>query len=281
MGLLAIILPSLLTLLKAGNDFADSADKGFTELLSKLGLKSYLHEEAKLISTGILLIVTGGIWLGMPTFSKIYNVLGHQNYQAGDLGSAESDYQKAIALNADHTEAHYNLGRVYEDLQDIKQAKTEYWLAVKSGLAEANNNLARLYILEDKPSQAVSLLVDGLKYPEKKPKTRYSLLKNLGWARLKQAEPQLAQSYLEAAIKVYQQQPQAERETFTNAGSAYCLLAQSFEQQKQEKLALEQWQKCCQFGSVSNPDEDRWLVKAHKKLEEVGKENLCLVGYKP
>jgi TolA-binding protein len=62
-----------------------------------------------------------------------YNNSGFQDYLNGRLDSAEKKYKRAIELYPDYTEAHYNLGLLYEDLQNLERARTEYGLAVQSG----------------------------------------------------------------------------------------------------------------------------------------------------
>ncbi len=266
-GAIIIVLPTLLTLLQARNDLTDSGNILFVSLLEKLGIKSQREPQAKLVSTGILTGIILSIWLTLPTFSQIYTILGKQAYERGELGNAETHYHKAIALNPDNGAAHYNLGNLYENINHLKQAKTEYLFAVKSGMTEANNNLGRLLIKEGQYSEAVSLLHQGLTRPEKSPETRYSLLKNLGWARLEQKDPQAAITYLESAIKIGEK-------TSTNAASAYCLLAQALEQNQNHNQAFTQWKFCCQKATILNPDEDKWLLIGRQK-----KIKLCRINH--
>ncbi|MDB9412513.1 tetratricopeptide repeat protein [Microcystis aeruginosa] len=42
------------------------------------------------------------------------------------MSSAEEDYQRALSLNPDDAEAHFNLGLLYEELQDFDLARKEY-----------------------------------------------------------------------------------------------------------------------------------------------------------
>jgi tetratricopeptide (TPR) repeat protein len=44
------------------------------------------------------------------------------------LEQALANYQKAIALNQSYAQAHYNLGLLYEDLQQFDKANAEYQL---------------------------------------------------------------------------------------------------------------------------------------------------------
>ncbi len=202
----------------------------------------------------------------LPMFSQVYNILGKQAYDVGNLGQAEAHYQQAISLNPDNAIAHYNLGNLYEDLNDLKQAKNKYSFAVKNGIADANNNLGRLLIKEKKYSEAVSLLNKALEIPDKSALTKYNLSKNLGWARLEQKDHQSAITYLESAITIGENNQLSE-------ASAHCLLAQALEVNKNKTEALEQWDLCCEKGRIIKPDEDQWLLMGRQKKIKTCLEN--------
>lgn len=270
-GVAAVILPSILALLQASSEFTKTGQEGFEKLLEKLNIPKQYREEAKFGSTLVMsgLLVT--FWWSLPLISDSYNRNGLRNHADRNLGEAEQDYLKAISLNADNIEAHYNLASLYESWQDLEKAKKEYQIAVAGNLPIAYNNLGRLYIQEKKYSQAAFLLANGLKLAQKQntySEIRYSLFKNLGWVRLEQGRYEEAQQTLQTAIGIAQN-PNATKYIY-NPGAAHCLLAQVLEKQRQAS-ALEQWQKCCQLGSRLNPDEDNWLHLSHQKLAKVGK----------
>lgn len=270
-GAVAVAFPSLVTLLQARSELTIAGQEGFDRLLRRLRIPKHFHEEARFGSTALLLLFLIALRVNFPAFSDWYNKRGLEQYQEGQLAGAESSYQQALAINPDNAKAHYNLGVLYEDLQEYDKAETQYQFAVKGQFVKAQNNLARLYILEDKPSLAVPLILDGLAYENNQsPKVTHDLFKNLGWAFLKQDQPQQAEKFLQSAIEVGESPEGIEQ--ISNRGSAHCLLAQVYEGQQQKQAeAVVQWQQCCQLGSVFNPDESQWLSSAHKKLEEVGK----------
>ncbi|MBD2458863.1 tetratricopeptide repeat protein [Nostoc sp. FACHB-87] len=268
LGAAAVTLPSILALLQASSELTQAGSEGFEKLLEKLKIPKHYQQEAKLASTGIMFAILISFWFALPSVSKIYNSNGLKNYRKGDLGTAEKDYQQAISLDEDNIEAHYNLGNLYEDWLEFDQAKKQYQIAVADGLPQAYNNLGRLYIQEKKYSQAAVLLAKGLVLTEEKnstPEVKYSLLKNLGWARLEQNRYEEAQQTLQAAIGITRN-PDA-KNYIPNPGAAHCLLAQTLEKLKQPK-ALEQWQQCSHFGSRLNADEDTWLYLAKEKLSK-------------
>lgn len=265
-GVAAVALPSILVLLQAGSEFTKAGQDGFEKLLLALKIPTQFREEAKLGTTLVLFIALCLAWLHLPEFSKDYNRSGIENYRQGKLGAAEQDFLKAIALDADNAKAHYNLGSLYDQLQQFDAATKEYLIAIARDLPDAYNNLARLYIKDKKYSQAAALLNQGIEKLDQQneidPKVRYDLYKNLGWVRLEQGRYREAQEFLKIAIALAQEPAVAKS---VNPSAAYCLLAQVLDKQKQS--AKKQWRKCQELGSVSNPDEDPWLYQAQQKLK--------------
>ncbi|NJN58997.1 MAG: hypothetical protein HC879_16620 [Leptolyngbyaceae cyanobacterium SL_5_9] len=148
------------------------------------------------------------------------------------------------------------MGRNYEQLGDLDQARTAYATAQAAGLPEAYSNLARLHILAKQPEQAILLLQAGLKL-EQSDTVRYSMLKNLGWAYLSQANYPEAASHLKAAIQLNSEE-----------ASAYCLMAQLLESQGSTDV-LANWESCRRYASRMHPDQRQWLQEAEQYLATV------------
>lgn len=271
-GATAVIVPSILALLQASSEFTKSGQEGFEKLLDTLKISRQYREEAKLGSTLVLSGLLVGFWLALPSISGGYNRSGLRYQKDGKFGTAEQNFLRAIALDADNEKAHYNLGNLYEEWQDLEKAKKEYQIALGGDLPKAYNNLGRLYLLEQKYDRAAALFTAGLDFTEQQnshQEDRYSLLKNLGWARLQQGWYAEAQDTLQKAIEI-SSNPEVEP-YILSLGSAHCLLAQVLDKQKQ-LAALEQWQQCCQLSDNVNPDENTWLPMAAEKLREAGKQ---------
>jgi len=269
-GLSAVALSNLLTLIQARNDLSDASRQGFEKLLAKL-MPSHWPEEAKFGSTVILASGLFAFWLALPNISSHYSQRGQLAQEEGNLGTAEQNYNLAISLNPDNVDAHYNLGTLYEDIQALDKAKTEYLIAMRGNVPQAYNNLARLYLQPPQPdaNKATFLLNQGIKLADKQqslPEVKYSLYKNMGWARFLQAQYPEAKAALTTAIAI-SQQPDVEH--ITNPGAAHCLLAQTLDAQKQPD-SIPAWQRCCQLGDSGNPDENAWLLKARTRLETEG-----------
>ncbi|HAX85341.1 MAG TPA: hypothetical protein DCY91_03525 [Cyanobacteria bacterium UBA11370] len=187
---------------------------------------------------------------------EIYNDRGVENYLNYQLPEAVSDFSKALKLDPNFAETHYNLGLIYEDLRDFERAGSEYRLAMLGGLAAAYNNLARLHILNKDYAAAVDLLFKGLKLAEYEAEN-YALRKNLGWARLGQGRYAEAKAELMIAIDLDDKK-----------ASAYGLLAQALEELGEKTEALLAWENCLKYASSYQPDEDTWIDLARQRLAE-------------
>ncbi|MGB7521518.1 MAG: tetratricopeptide repeat protein, partial [Spirulinaceae cyanobacterium] len=143
LGAAAVTLPSLIALLQASSELTKTGQEGFDNLLTKFGVAPHWREEVKLVSTLAVSGLIATLWFSLPAFSNFYNRSGLKNYDAGKLGSAEQDWQKATSLNADNVDAYYNLGNLYEELQQFEQAKKNYQVALGGDIPDAFNNLGR------------------------------------------------------------------------------------------------------------------------------------------
>ena len=270
-GTSAVVLPSILAALKARSDTKEKGQDLIKFALEKFGIKSHFREEAKLISTGILMGLLGSFWLALPGISKIYNHVGNRSFIAGEIEEAEENFKRAIALNSKNALAHYRLGYLYETWQDIPAAQTQYEIAVEQELPQANNNLARLYILDGRESEAIALLREALAELDEwndpdDDNLRYNVLKNLGWARQKQGATKESQDYLQQAVDL----SNTSSIPIDNVASSICLQAQTLEDSGQPEAALEKWQECCTTADLDNPDEDQWSIFAEERLEAAG-----------
>jgi tetratricopeptide (TPR) repeat protein len=255
---LTLVGQSVLTLLAAGGALTVAGHEAIKRVLVSLKIPAYFWHEAKFALAVLLL---GGLIIlrfSLPGIAVWYNNQGLQNYQAGLLTSAQLDYQRAIKLNPDYLQAHYNLGVLYEDLQQIDKARSEYLAAVQGGLDAAHNNLARLNILAENYGAAVPLLKKGLSLT-KDNEVRYDLHKNLGWARLEQGRYEEAIIELQAAVVLSD-----------DKAPAHCLLAQVLEKKGDQAGALTEWEFCLKLADPLRPDEDTWIGMARQRLSTGG-----------
>ncbi|ALS97666.1 tetratricopeptide repeat protein [Lacimicrobium alkaliphilum] len=81
-----------------------------------------------------------------PGNGQTMAVWGIHEYRYGRLDKARERLERAVALQPDNVEAHYNLGLVYADLKDITQAKKHAEIAYQAGypLPGLHNKIAEL-----------------------------------------------------------------------------------------------------------------------------------------
>jgi tetratricopeptide (TPR) repeat protein len=243
-GAFTVSAQSVLTLLAAGSALTKPGQESLRRLLESIKLApKYWHE------------------VGAASATHFYTNPGTQNRQKGDWGTAEAQLQRAIKLNADDAQAHFQLGNLYEDLQQTDKALPHYQLAISGGIPAATNNLARLNILKKDYSAAVSLLLKALDNDKRQPldhHIKHAVLKNLGWARLKQKNYPDAEAKLEDAIDL---ETKTQFQPFEIADS-HCLLAQVLEAQGSKTEALREWKICNSNANITIPEQDEWVTMA-------------------
>ena len=269
LGSLAIVGQAVLTLLTAGTLTASGrkAIEHVFSQLSRFGLKKYLWQEAKLVLSGLLLVSLLVFWSRLPAIADFFNNRGLDRYVAGELANAQSDFERAVSLDPNNLSAHYNLGRLYEEVQELDKARTSYLIAAQGDYAPAYNDLGRLALQSGKLPEAAALLQRGLELTEKLPEgdernhTTYALLKNLGWVRLEQKRHIEAEDLLRQAIALDATFPYP-------PAAAHCLLAQVLEQKSPPENALPEWEICQSYLVIRSPEEDTWYHLAQQRLQQ-------------
>ena len=291
-----VIFSTFISLLQTENALTKTRQKAFFKLMSFLKIREHWHEEVQCLITAIIFIILLAISLNFPLISNLYKQQGkglqsppEDSQELPQLASAEEKYLKAIEFNPDNLDAHYKLATLYEDLQNLNDAKKHYLIAIKGGFLDAYNNLSYLYIRENKEAEAEKLLQQGLSLLEEKNEQldklndeekinlkvqTYQINKNLGWAKFKQKQYNNSTPNLLVAIGIAQDpnyQPY-----IRNPGAAACIYAQVLQKLDKQDQAQQFWQKCRNLLEL-RPSEDRnleetqWLHEAQKQLQQVNK----------
>jgi len=276
LGAIAVSAQSIGALLTAGGALTVAGQEANKRLLNRLQIPDRYWHTVGAGGSLLLLLSAVGLRTSLPQIASLYSDWGFQKYKQGDWGSAEELYQRALQLNPDNDQASFRLGVLYEELQDSEKARSNYRLAVRAGIPDAVNNFSRLSLLDKKPAPAIPLLLKALeKEAELPPESRYSLLKNLGWARLQQRDYGEAEDRLTDAIKLQQtaklNKGSADSKEGLPIASPYCLLAQVKTAQGEKSAALQAWETC---NAEENPyiqEETEWAVTAREQLKEEDK----------
>lgn len=237
------------------DDLLSLFQRAVDKLLPRLGVKRGREQGARLALALAALLLIFGISRLVPLAARYYNNRGIGERSRGALASAVVSLQRAVSVDPEFAVAHYNLASAHEESLDFDAAIKEYTTAIRGrpDLYFAYNNLARLYLLRaDDPTSALNLVNKALTLKPTDVDTRYSLIKNLGWAHLSLKLPRLAEIELRQAIAL-----RPER------GAAYCLLAQVEELQGSE--ALSSWEKCAAYNTDSDV-EPEWDATAQERL---------------
>lgn len=201
----------------------------------------------------------------LPQFSHFSNQVGLKFRKSNQFENALFFYEFALKLYSDNASASANIAEIEESLQEFNSAAEGYKRAKIVSAAACNNEAHLILIgkhetLGGQYERAENQLMTCLQQAKSTP-AKYAILKNLGWALLKQGKYDEAENALRDAIKL-----------IGDRAPAYCLLAQVLEAQKDNKNALVQWKNCLTFGSEFDPDEKLWLPDARQRLKAAEKE---------
>lgn len=288
----SVLFSTFISLLQVQNALTQAKQKGFVQLMKLVKLREHWYEKIQLAATVIVFALLLGVLTHLPYFSGLYSQYGKwlqsppaHSQEKPNLALAEKNYLKAIELDSNNFDANYKLATLYEELQDLDNAKKQYLIAAKGGVIDAYNNLAYWYLRDNKDADATDLLKKGQQLLAEKDKQekltneqkislavqKYSIYKNLGWAKFKQNRQEEAIPNLLMAIKIANSLDN--RRHIRNPGAAYCIYAQVLQKQnKKSLLAKENWQKCLietearlAAGSPINAEEDKWLDESKKQ----------------
>ena len=276
---LYVLGQSVLTLMVGGGALTQVGHKSYEKILIQLHIPKEFWQEISCGLSWLLMVSLLGINAALPSWAHKVNQNGLENFDNKRIESAKADFERAIAMRPNYGEAYYNLGWLYEELNDRDKAKAQYEVAVQSDpqrfdnaitYIKALNNLGRLYVLKKEYGTAVRLLSQGVERANainmqgnaEGRDDYYNLLKNLGWARLMQERYDEAEDKLRLAIKAN-----------PDRSAAYCLLAQVLEAKlpKDKTKAVEFWTKCASKvtpSDLAKPEDDDWHGLANKRLNE-------------
>jgi tetratricopeptide (TPR) repeat protein len=135
----------------------------------------------------------------LPANAQAWNYLGVACQRAGDPADAVTAYQRALALDRDLMEAHYNLGSLWLEQNKFDSAKTEFtaytlrrgnapegWLKLGSAQLRAGD-----FVMAEKSFSTVLYLNQN----------NAEALNGLGLSRVQRGRPQEASKFFAAALQ--------------------------------------------------------------------------------
>ena len=256
-GVFSTISQAALALL-AGTAVIQIGHGWIEQTLSGAGIDRSKHHLWKAGLALVVMMLILALRFSLPGIARLYNDRGVQMQASGKTTSAIESYQRAINLNSDSAQAHYNLATAYEDILDFDAALTEYQTAIRAdpALYAAQVNLARLYNLRKLDyASALRLLNTALALKPAAVDTQYSLYKNRGWAHFGLKLYGLAEEDLRKALALR-----------SDGAAAHCLLAQVLEAKSQSEAALASWDHCLAFDAAGEGVEADWHAMAQERL---------------
>lgn|GEM_PF-2751912 len=233
----------------------------WTSILELAGL----GPRSRVVATSLvfmLLAAIVGLWFARPMLSHYFNDAGVSalaERPARQLSVAQLNLERAVRFDPTNRIAHYNLGRVYEDLLDDDHALAEDLIAFAAGLDLAGNNAAHIYLLRKQYDRAAFVLQRTFvlaNADRADPELRYAIKKNFGWARFGQSRfPEARAALIEAATLMPER------------ADAHCLLAKTL-QSMGDSDAGNEWRSCLglTWHDANELARDQWLGEAKAAL---------------
>jgi tetratricopeptide (TPR) repeat protein len=267
------LMQTLLALL-AGSAFLSGGREWLENLFSQLGINRKFRGASRVWLAAGVLLFTFVIRSGLPDgVARYRNYQGNQSLANKQYFSAVQEYQQATALKPDFIEAQYNLAVAYDKSRDLPRALSQYELSINSDPKNyaAYNNLARLYILQNKDYNGalrrLTFLVNN--FQELSQNNRYHLFKNRGWANLELSNYGQAAADLEWALQQ------------RDGAAAHYLWGRVFEEQPSKndqerqsniEKSRQQWNSFI-TAIQHNPDQEEvepnWIAHAQEQLGKV------------
>jgi tetratricopeptide (TPR) repeat protein len=269
------VFGTLLTLLLTGSPLTQRGREFVQWTLKRIPrLKPRYRAEAMatMAFLALVLVLVGRLAI-VPWLAKRYNDRGYAAVRAGNLTTAQRNFRRAVALDADLAVGYYHLANVYEEIARPDEAITWYQKALEHDLdlGAAYNNLGRLYILQDDAERAVQILQAGLSHTTGESETdlvtRYRLLSNLGRAYYVLEQPARARDALKQAIALESQLDAAYR-----SAVPHYYLALAYEALEQPDDALQQWEDSLRYLEADDPEQSGWEETIRTHLDKLRRE---------
>ena len=133
------------------------------------------------------------------TINEVFN-LAVKNHQEGKIDIAQEHYNQVLKINPNHSQAHNNLGVIFEKLEDYNKAKSYYKKAteIDPNSANAHNNLGAILQELGEKQKAKECYEKAIEIDPNYANSYY----NLGTIFQDLGEKQKAKSYYEKAIEI-------------------------------------------------------------------------------
>jgi|GEM_PF-758275 len=268
---LGALTPAIMTLFAGGGAFTRLGRETVERLFENSPIHRSRWSEVKFGLSATLLASLLIFHTLLPEIGLLYDRVGMKNMEAGAFAQAEGNFKRALKLNPDFAQTHYNLAVLYETLGETEPAATQFQLAAQRNVTAAFNQLGQQAIATHDYDKAIALSLEGLEQqatdPNAKTETTLALQRNIAWARVQQVQSTPEMSPTEQRILLAEAKAALETALSIdpNDGASNCLLAQVLDIQG-NPTALTYWRRCLEFASSTSPEEMRWKTTAKERL---------------
>ncbi len=190
-----------------------------------------------------------------PNLALAINTFGMENHRNNQFLIAKASYKLAVLINPTNGVFYYNLSSLCSDLSDRKCEREAMQSAVWRGLPEADAQISKSFLQENKPEDALNSTARCLKNAEYDG-VKSACFKNLGLLRLKQKRYDSAEENSRKAIFLNNNSPEAQ-----------CLLAKVLEIKGKPQEAAKHWQETLKFANnFAIPEQDECIERAKERL---------------
>ncbi len=145
---------------------------------------------------------------------------GNRDYKKQDFTAAEVDYRRALEVNKNSYEAHYNLGDALFKQDKYADAQAEFETAArmvdrkedKERYAKSMHNIGNCHFAQQQYDKAVAAYQESLRANPKDNDTRYNLVKAMEMMQMQQQQQQQQQNQEQKQDQQQQQQQQQQNQ---------------------------------------------------------------------
>jgi tetratricopeptide (TPR) repeat protein len=142
--------------------FTDRGKQEIEHILQSLKILPQFYAEATFGFSALLLAATYGVHSSLPAVGQFYSDRGQKLRAAGNTVEALSNYRRALNFTPSNSDLFVALGKVYEEMGNLKDAQIYYEKGRSLNNAEAMNGLGRVILLQEIEKSGWTAKIDAV-----------------------------------------------------------------------------------------------------------------------
>lgn len=135
-------------LLLAGGVLTENGKETVEKVLSSVGIPSHFQAEAIFGASALMAASTYGMYANLPNIGEYYYNQGQISSRQGDVVTALDSYKRALNFNPNDPKIYVALGKVSEDMGQLKDAVSYYEQGRSFNDPAALNGLGRVLVFQ-------------------------------------------------------------------------------------------------------------------------------------